>query len=165
MAVTRGLIKIHWPVEEPSNINYGVASGAVQTIVAGSPTKVGTVGNVVPMVDGDGTTSQRFTGIAKNDSSDTATVAGIVAVYLPLPGLIYECAAKTASLANTAALISALVYKRVKFGLVSSTTWTIDTAQSDATTNGIVILGGDPNTSTIFFAVSPQITIFDNPTT
>lgn len=131
-----------------------VASGAVGTIAPGTPTK-GTdataaswTGAVLPMADADGTTSQRFTGISKNTSSDTASAAGTVILWLPLPGLVYGGKAKTASLANTTALIQGLFGKRVIFDLTSSN-WTIDTAAADAAANMVVIIDGDPNTSTL----------------
>lgn len=137
-----------------------VAAGAVTTILAGTPTKGADAtaaspwtGAVVPMVDGDGTTSQRFTGIAKGDSTDTVAAAGTVQLWLPMPGIVYSGKAKTASLANTQALIDGLRYKRVVFDLTSST-WTVDTAAADAATNGLVILGGEYQTSTLYFAVS-----------
>jgi hypothetical protein len=129
-----------------------VTSGAVGTIAPGTPTKgadataASWTGAVVPMVDGDGTTSQRFTGIAKNTSTDTASANGVVTTWLPLPGIVYAGKAKTASLANTVALVQGLFGKRVVFDLTSSV-WSIDTAAADAAANMVVIIDGDPNTS------------------
>lgn len=132
-----------------------VASGAVGTIAQGTPTKgadataASWTGAVIPCIDGDGTASgTRFTGIAKNTSSDTASAAGTVILWLPLPGLVYAGKAKTASLANTTALVQGLFGKRVVFDLTSSN-WTIDTAAADAAANMVVIIDGDPNTSTL----------------
>lgn len=133
-----------------------VAAGGVATIASSTPTK-GTdataaswTGAVIPMVDGDGTTSQRFTGIAKSDSTDTASVAGVVTVWLPLPGYVYAAKAKTASTANTATLVQALFGKRVVFDLTSSL-WTVDAAAADAAANMVTIIGGDFQTSTLYF--------------
>lgn len=133
-----------------------VAAGGVATIQAGTPTK-GTdataaswTGAVIPMVDGDGTTSQRFTGIAKNNSSDTASVAGVVTLWMPLPGYVYASKAKTASTANTAALVNGLFGKRVVFDLTSSL-WSVDAAAADAAANMLVIIGGDYQTQTLYF--------------
>ena len=142
-----------------------VASGAVSTILAGTPTTgadataASWTGAVIPMVDGDGTTSQRFTGIAKNTSSDTASAAGVVELWIPQADLIYAGKAKVASNANTLALISGLFGKRVKFDLTAGT-WTVDTAQADASTNCVVIVGGDYQTSTIYFTVANQGNMF-----
>ncbi len=131
-----------------------VASGAVGTIAAGTPTKgadaaaASWTGAVLPMVDADGSTSQRFTGIAKNTSTDTASAAGVVTLWLPFPGMVYAGKAKTASNANTVALIQGLFGKRVVFDLTASV-WTIDSAATDAVANCVVIVDGDPNTSTL----------------
>lgn len=134
-----------------------VASGGVATIAAGTPTKGADAaaaspwtGAVLPMVDGDGTTSQRFTGIAKNTSSDTASAAGAVTLWLPLPGYVYACKAKTAANADTAAEVQALFGKRVVFDLTSSL-WSIDAAAADAVVNNVVIVGGDYQTQTLYF--------------
>lgn len=134
-----------------------VAAGGVATIQAGTPTKGADAaaaspwtGAVVPMVDGDGTTTQRFTGIAKSTSTDTAAAAGSVILWLPLPGYVYSAKAKTASTADTAAEVTALYGKRVVFDLTSSL-WTIDAAAADAVANNVVIIGGDYRTQTLYF--------------
>lgn len=134
-----------------------VAAGGVATIQAGTPTKGADAtaaspwtGAVVPMVDADGTTSQRFTGIAKNTSTDTAAAAGAVTLWLPLPGYVYAAKSKSAASANTAVLVQALFGKRVIFDLTSSL-WTVDAAAADAAANMLVIVGGDFNTNTLYF--------------
>lgn len=134
-----------------------VTSGAVGTISAGSPTKGADAtaaspwtGAVVPMVDGDGTSSQRFTGLCKSTSTDTAAANGVTTIWMPLPGLVYAGKAKSATLANTAALVQAYFGKRVVFDLTSSV-WTVDSAAADAAVNMVTIIGGDFNTSTLYF--------------
>jgi len=134
-----------------------VAAGGVATIAAGTPTKGADAaaaspwtGAVVPMVDGDGTTAQRFTGIAKSTSTDTAAAAGAVTLWLPLPGYVYACKAKTASTADTAAEVQALFGKRVVFDLTSSL-WSIDAAAADAVANCVTIIGGDYQSQTLWF--------------
>ncbi len=163
MAANRGAFSIITPIDPAFSSNPIVASGAVGSIAAGSPTKLGTAGAVAAMVDGDGTTSQVFTGIAKSDSTDTAAAAGRVQVWLPIPGIIYSGKAKSAAAADTQAEIDALYQKRVVFDL-TGTTWTVDTAAADATTNGLLIIGGDYRSSTIQFIVRPNIA-WSNPTT
>lgn len=153
-------VKLKSPISEEFSITPIVASGGATTILAGEPTKLGSNGAVAIMADGNGTTSERFTGIAKSDSTDTAAAAGVVQVWFPFPGLIYSCAAKSAAAADTAAEIDALFGKRVVFDL-TSTTWSIDTAAADGATNGIVIIGGEYQTSTIWFVVSPTCTVFE----
>lgn len=158
-----GDIKLRSPIDPAFAINRIVASGGVATINNGEPTKQGTAGAVIPMIDADGTTSQVFTGIAKTVSTDTAAAAGTVQIWLPLPGIIYSAKAKTASLANTQALIDALAFKRVIFDLTASV-WTVDSAAGDATTNGLLIVGGEATTSTLFFLIRENISLY-NPTT
>ncbi len=132
-----------------------VAAGGVSTIQAGTPTKsadaaTAATGAVVPMVDGDGTIAQNFTGIAKSDSTDTAAAAGSVTLWLPLPGYVYACKAKTASTADTQAEITALFRKRVVFDLTASL-WSVDAAAADALVNCVTIIGGDYQTQTLYF--------------
>lgn len=139
-----------------------VASGAVATINPGTPTKFSSAGAVVPMVDANGTTSERFTGIAKTTSTDTASAAGIVYTIVPLPGVLYSAAAKTASLANTQALIDALRGQRSVFDLTGTVgpgltgKWTVDTAAGDGANNCLTIIGGEYQTSTIYFMYSSR---------
>lgn len=142
-----------------------VAAGGVGTIAAGTPTKSAdatntNTGAVVPMVDGNGTTAQSFFGIAKSTSTDTASVAGSVDLWMPLPGIVYSGFAKTASLANTQAEITALFHKATVFDL-TGTDWTVDTntdaaTGADSKVNCVVIVGGNPATSTINFIYSPK---------
>jgi len=132
-----------------------VSSGGVSTINAGTPTKsadaaTAATGAVVPMVDGDGAIGQNFTGIAKSTSTDTASAAGSVTLWLPLPGYVYAAKAKTASTADTQAEITALFRKRVVFDL-TSTLWTVDAAAADALINCVTIVGGDFQTQTLWF--------------
>lgn len=141
-----------------------VAAGGVGTIAANTPTKgadataASWTGAVIPMVDADGTTAQRFAGIAKSDSTDTASVAGAVTLWLPLPGYVYAAKAKTASTANTQALVTALFGKRVIFDL-TSTIWSVDAAAADAAANMLVIIGGDYQTQTLYFSYKNSGTI------
>lgn len=158
-----GDIKLRTPIDPAFSLRRIVASGGVATINNGEPTKQGTAGAVAIMVDGDGTTSQVFTGVAKSVSTDTASAAGEVQTWIPLPGIIYSAKAKSAAAADTQAEIDALAFKRVPFDLTSSV-WTVDTAASDATTNGLLIVGGEFQTSTIFFIVRENVSLY-NPTT
>lgn len=132
-----------------------VAAGAVGSIGRGVPTKSvdaagAATGVVSAMVDADGTSAQIFTGIAKSVSTDTASTAGRVTVWLPVAGMIYGGKAKTASTADTQAEVDALRRKRVVFDLTSSV-WTIDAAATDAVANCVVIINGDFRTQTLDF--------------
>lgn len=162
-----GDIKLRNPLSEAFSQSWIVGSGTAASINNGEPTKAvdaaggAWTGAVAIMVDADGTTAQRFTGVAKTVSTETTTAAGEVYTWLPLPGIIYSALAKTASLANTAALINGLKGKRVIFDLTAAK-WTVDTAATDANVNGLVIVGGEYQTSTIFFEIKRGITFLDN---
>lgn len=147
--------------------NWVVAAGAIGTIAAGTPSMTADaaaaspyLGTIVPMADGDGTTSERFTGMAKSDSTDTVAAAGSVQTWLPLSGLVYQGKAKTASTADTQAEIDALSGKRVVFDL-TSTTWSVDAAAADAVANCVVIIGGDYRKNTLQFVYSAKGTVLD----
>lgn len=111
----------------------------------------------MPMVDGDGTTSQRFTGIAKTTSTDTAAAAGEVWTIFPLPGVKYAAGSKSAAATDTQAEIDALLGARLVLDLTGTVgpgltgQWTIDTAGGDGSTNAVIIIGGDYRTSTLYF--------------
>ncbi len=152
----RGDIRIVTPMDDTFSKEFIVDSGTITQAEAGEPTKgddaaaASWTGEVSIMADGNGTTSERFTGIAKSDSTETAAAAGVVDCYMPLAGLIYKCKAKTSSTADTAAEIAALMGKRVVFDL-TSTVWTVDAAAADAVANCVVIVGGDANTAELDF--------------
>lgn len=134
---------------------WAVQSGTGTLIKAGEPVKIQntSASSVVYLNDGDPTGSQiMFVGIAADDSTDTSTATGFVNVYVPTPGIVYEAKAKTASAADTEAEINNLRGKRVLLDLTSGV-WTVDTAATDATVNGILIVGGDPLTSRIHFMI------------
>ena len=141
---------------------YQVASGAATSIKAGEPvvmTTIGTSQYAVLAADADPTIGTDYLlGIAAGDSTDTASAAGTVEVYLPLPGVVYRAKAKSAAAADTASEIAALANKRTIFDLTSSA-WTIDTAAADGATNGLILTGtGDPATSEVDFMISIRAT-------
>ncbi len=119
------------------------------------------------MADGDGVvTAQRFTGIAKSTSTETSSAAGTVDTMFPVAGMLYRGFASVATNANTQALINALMGKRVKFdlGVLSSGTWSVDTADADALVNCVTIVGGIPASSEILFIYSQKGTVGDTST-
>lgn len=156
-------IKIYSQLSPEFSVTSIVTAGTTASINSGEPTKrlnatgASWTGAVTSMVDGDGTSSQAFTGIAKNESNETASANGTVTTWLPLPGIIYECAAKLASAADTQAEIDGLRWKRVVFDL-TATVWTIDTAAADAAVNAVVIVGGDYQTASIQFTYKTTCT-------
>ncbi len=148
-----------------------VASGASASIKAGTPTTpsaatASVVGTVVASADASPTvvgtaTNVHFSGLAKSDSTDTASAAGLVTLWAPMPGILYGAKAKSAAAVDTAAEIRALGNKRVLLDLTADV-WTVDTAATDSTSNGVIIFGGDPAANQVFFAISPNVTIFSS---
>jgi len=146
-----------------------VASGTAASIGRGVPTKstesdATATGVLAVMADADGlVTGERFGGIAKAVSTETAAAAGIVEVFLPLPGMLYRGFAKSATAFDTQAEINALFRKRVLFDLTTGD-WTVDTGAADALANCVVIVGGYPQSSEVLFYYSPKGTILDTST-
>lgn len=137
-----------------------LATAAQTGIVKVAADADGTIGT---SASGDG----RFVGIAKSDSTQTASVAGVVYTWAPLPGLVYRGRPKTAGSCNTAAKIDALRGSAVIFDLTATTngTYSIDTAATDAAVNAIVLVDGDPNSDTIFWMVKPTWSFIGNVST
>jgi len=153
--MTRGDFRTITPISDHYTKTFLVDSGTTTQLEAGEPSKADDAvttnpwtGEIGVMVDADGTTSQRFTGIAKSDSSETSADAGVCTTYMPLPGVIYSGKAKTATLADTQAEVDALRGKSVLFDLTGAV-WTIDTNATDAQANCVVIVDGDFNKSEI----------------
>lgn len=115
---------------------------------------------VIPLADGEpviGTTTA-VVGLAAGDSNHTASADGELEVYILQPGVVYACKAKSATAFDTAAEIKALKNTKVLMDLTSST-YTVDTAATADTENGIIIVGGDAATSTVYFMVDQAATL------
>lgn len=141
---------------------YQVTSGTTSSIKAGEPVIMTTIGSsqyAKLAVDADPTIGTDYVlGIAASDSTETASAAGVVNVYLPLPGVVYRAKAKSAAAADTATEIAALANKRTIWDLTSGA-WTIDTAAADGATNGLILTGtGNPTTSEVDFMISVRAT-------
>lgn len=136
-------------------LRYQTEAGEAD-IKLGQPVKLKSAGSryVIPAADGDFVigTSTAFVGVAKTDSSHTATEDGEISVYIHNPRNVYIADAKDASLVDTDAKIKALQNKRVVLDLTSDK-YTVDTAESDGATNSLVILGGDPVHGKVTFFV------------
>lgn len=127
----------------PPTTTYQVAASAT-IIYAGEPVKLSSSEDqvVIKSVDAEPvTTDPTFVGIAAKDSTNDASTAGTVEVFIPLAGQVYRCKAKTASLISTQALYDAYLNERVVFDL-TSTTFTVDLASSGAT-YGLVVVPND----------------------
>jgi hypothetical protein len=136
---------IRWQTEANSVAIY--AGELVKLKSAGSPYALG-------FVDADITlgTDAQFLGLAKSDSTHTASVDGYVDVYIPHPFIIYEAKAKTGTTVDTQAEIDALCGDRVVID-VTAGIQTVDAAAGDAVGNAMLIIGGDPVAKTLKFMV------------
>lgn len=163
--MARGNLKIKTQIDPALSKRWIVPSGVAGSIKAGEPVKAVDaaaanpyLGTAAIMVDGDGTTSQRFLGVSKSDSTDVVATAGEVYTWLPLPGIIYSGKAKTNTTADTQAEVDALSGKRVVFDLTTST-WSIDAAAADAVVNNVIIIGGDFRTTELDFVYKHSGTV------
>lgn len=131
-------------------------------IKAGEPVKIKAAGSpyAIPLADADLTigTDTAMIGIAASDSTHTASADGVIDVYVPLPGVVYEAKAKTAASVDTQAEIDALVGDRKIIDLTSGT-YTIDEAAADAAANAFYIVGGDPDRQTLEFIIRTDATV------
>ena len=126
-------------------------------IKAGDPVKLKAAGSpyVVGLVDGDLTigTDTVMVGIAKSDSTHTASADGEVEVYLPLPGVTFEAAATT-----PANLSATLIGDRVTVDR-TGTTYTIDENAGDSAVRAFYITGVDVDRGTVEFIIRTDATI------
>ena len=114
---------------------------AATAINYGEPVKLKVAGSqyVIPLADAEpvvGTTTA-VCGIAMSNSTQTSTADGTIEVFVPLPGMIYLCAAKSSAAVDTQAEYDALVGKPVLFDLTGGV-YTVDTASTNAA-DGLVI--------------------------
>lgn len=131
------------------------ASGQTTLIDAGEPAKTNDdEGEAILLVDADLTlgTDKLMTGIGAKDSTDTSAASGYSDQYVPLPDIKWEIKALTAATADTQAEIDALLGHMV---IIDFTTpvFTMDAGATTSASNAFVIVGGDPNRSTIHFRI------------
>ena len=97
-----------------------------------------------------------FVGFAANASSHTSSADGYVDVYLDTPGTVYAAKAKTTTTWNTQKLVDNQTFYRIVFDLTTST-YTADIAASTGT-RGLLTVGGDYTTYTVYFTASDAAT-------
>lgn len=135
---------------------------AATAILAGEPVKIKALGSqyVIPLADADGVigTMVPIVGIAASDSTQTASADGTVQVYMALPGVVYEIAAKTAAGANTQTEINALVNDRAIIDLTAGV-YTLDATGTDVQTAPFTIVGGNPDKSTLYVQIRTGATM------
>lgn len=149
------------PYDSVPTITWQTEANATD-INAGEPVKLKSAGSpyVIPLADADLTigTDTAMVGLAKSDSTHTASVDGTIEVYVPLPGVVYEMKATTAANVDTQAEIDALVGDRVTIDLAAST-YTLDENDGDGANNAFYIVGGDPDSGKLYFTVRTDATI------
>jgi len=157
--MAKGNVRIEYlPYNSLPTVTKQVAASAT-LIYAGEPVKLSAAGavDVIKLADNEpviGTTTQVI-GIAQSDSTNTASVAGLVEIYQALPGVIYACAASTPGNIDTLAKLMALENDRVLFDFGSST-FTVDENAGDTATSGLQIVGGNYLTGEIYFQIRPS---------
>ena len=124
---------------------------------------------VTPLVTGDFTiaTDVAIVGLAANDSTHTASVDGVIDVYLPLPGLLYRGYATTAANIDTRAELDLLRGDRVDITVSATTSagnWTINEDLGDTVAQAFQIIDGDPVKGTIDFIIRAGATSLDDST-
>ena len=161
--MAKGNIRVVDPAGTSLPVWTWQTEAAATDIKAGEPVKLKSAGSpyVIPFADGDpviGTTTQVI-GIAKSDSTHTATADGSIDVYMPLPGVVYGVKALTAAGVDTQSELNALVGDRVVLDLTSST-YTIDAAAADGATKGVQIVGGVVTNAVgeVYFTLRPGAT-------
>ena len=149
------------PYDSVPTRTYQTEAGATD-ILAGEPLKLKTAGDpyAIPLATLDLTigTDTQFVGIAATNSDHTATADGTVEVYLPMPGIVYSCAATTSTNFDTAAEIAALENDRVVFTLAAGV-YTIDENAGDGANNAFYIVGGDADNALVYFQVRLDATV------
>ncbi len=136
------------------------------TIKAGEPVKVGGTENnyVILCANGDpeiGT--DRFVGIAQSESTETASAAGTVNVYVAQPGeTIFRAKANTSTNIDTDAELRAILNDSVTFDY-DGTDFTVDEDEGDdPDVHGLVVVDGDIDKGTLDFTVKPGATLHGN---
>lgn len=127
---------------------------AATAILAGEPVKIKSAGSpyVIPLADAEpviGTTVE-VVGVAKGDSTQTASADGTIEVYIPTTSTVFAIKAKSAAAADTDSEVKALENDTLLFDLTSSV-YTIDTAVGSVATGGLEVVGGDSSKSLIYF--------------
>lgn len=142
---------------------YQVAASAT-VIAVGTPLKLTSAGSptVTVLADAEpviGTTTA-FVGFAAAASTNTASAAGTVEVFIPIEGNVYLVPCKTAAAIDTQAEYDALVGNQVLFDLTSSV-YTVDESAAHNAANGLLIVDSDIkiHPGKVAFAVKQTATI------
>lgn len=103
---------------------------------------------VVALADGQPlTTTDYLVGVSASASSHTTSADGFIDVYLA-ENVVFGAKAKSTTQFDTQAEVNSAVNYRIPFDLTGST-YTADLANAD--TAGLQVIGGDPDTQTVYF--------------
>jgi hypothetical protein len=185
--MARGNIKVMTPTSQLISTKWLVAAGAagasggggyrgepfMSRLATAAQTGIVAVGATSStlgtwgLIGGTKTISGRFVGVAKSDSTQTASVAGVVYTWLPTPFIVYEGKPLVAGSCNTDAKIDALRGSAVLFDLSAATSgvYTVSTAATDAAANALVIIGGNPQGDTVHFVIKDGFSVLGSVTT
>jgi len=92
-------------------------------------------------------------GIAASDDTATTSADGTVDVYLPLPGIIYRCAATTPGNLATGVLLDT-----VTFDLTGTTYTVYEDEGTDEDEHGLRIVGYNATAGTVDFEIKTGVT-------
>ncbi len=135
------------------------ATIATASIKSGEPI-VRTSGTAAVAAAADGTPvvdTDELVGIAAGDSTDTATAAGTIDVYVFNGGEILEIKAETSTNVDTDAEIAALMNDNLLLDLTGSD-YTIDSTAHSAL-NGLTVVGGNSQRKSLYLRVKSRVTM------
>jgi len=142
------------------NVSDRDTSSASATIKAGEPVKTYSTNEfVVIIADGDPEIStDQFIGVARKESTETATADGKVEVVTLIPmSTVLRGKATTAGNIDTASELLAYLNDWVTFDVTSSV-FTIDENETtDPNVHGLMIIGGDTTDKTLDVFVHPLV--------
>lgn len=159
--MARNDITLRTPAEGIRTSLPAFTQAAGTDILVGEPVKQD--GNyVVPLADGEPIIATDIVvGIAASDSNHTASDDGMMQVYQPGFGLVWQCRATTPGNVDTMAELIGIMYDRVTFDLANGI-YTVDENEGDGATHGIRIVGADITTGMIYFVFLDVGTIYNS---
>lgn len=145
-------------LNQPASITFKTEANGTDILV-GEPVQIGGTGGnfVIPLADGEPTTSELMLGVAASNSTHTASANGEVEVVLALPGVVFEAMATTPANIDTEAKLLAILNDRVAFDLANGV-YTVDENEGDDSAHGLRIVGGDISTGKLYFVVRESAT-------
>lgn len=146
--------KVSWQVDDTTA--SGLTANPDDSINEGEFTKQNVAGGAfaIPLVDDDVTigTDQPIIGLAADQSTETSTVNGVVNIFMPLPGVVYEGRGTTAANIDTQAEIDTISGDYITVDVVSGA-HTFDENVGSGANNAFLVLGGNPERRTLYCTV------------